>query len=351
MRVKTLKVRVRDKHAKMLSEQARAVNYVWNYINDLSEKSIRQRGQFLSAFDLHPYTKGSGKELGLHSQTLQCIASEYVARRRQFKKSRLRWRSSFGSRKSLGWIPINTGVAKWRNGQVYYNGSFFKVWDSYNLGQYKFKTASFNEDSRGRWYFNVTVEVVDQPSMGQDRIGIDLGLKTIATCSDGTELSGSWFRDYEDKLAIAQRAKKKNRVKAIHAKIRNKRNDALHKFSSKLISRCGEIYVGNVSSSKLAKTKMAKSVFDAGWFSLKTMLKYKSDHACIVYKEINEAYTTVTCSTCSARSGPSGLKGLRIRQWDCAECGAQNERDVNAAQNILNAALGHERLGEGIPAL
>ncbi len=63
MATKTLKVRVRDKHAKVLAAQARAVNFVWNYLNELSSRSIRERGKFLSAFDMHAYTTGASKEL------------------------------------------------------------------------------------------------------------------------------------------------------------------------------------------------------------------------------------------------------------------------------------------------
>ncbi|MDY7218941.1 zinc ribbon domain-containing protein [Denitrificimonas sp. JX-1] len=137
----------------------------------------------MSAFDMHPYTKGAGKELGLHSQTLQCITGEYVTRRKQFNKVRLNWRKSGGVRRSLGWIPVNTGAAQWKNGQVYHNGHYFKVWDSYGLSQYKFRSGSFNEDARGRWYFNVVVDVEVEPIKDQDRIGIELGLTDTATCS------------------------------------------------------------------------------------------------------------------------------------------------------------------------
>ncbi|MDY7219828.1 hypothetical protein TOI97_09675 [Denitrificimonas sp. JX-1] len=76
---------------------ARSVNFVWNFVNELSQRSIKECGVFLSAFDMHHYTKGAGKELGLHSQTLQCIASEYVTRRKQFNKERLNWRKSGGA--------------------------------------------------------------------------------------------------------------------------------------------------------------------------------------------------------------------------------------------------------------
>jgi len=349
---KTLKVRVRDKHAPLLQQMARSVNGVWNYLNELSSRSIRERGRFLSAFDMHPYTKGANKELGLHSQTLQEIAREYVTRRKQFKKSRLNWRKSGGTRRSLGWIPINTGAASWKNGQLYHNGHYFKVWDSYGLSQYKFRSGSFNEDARGRWYFNVVVEVDAQISVGQDKIGIDLGLKDTATCSDGSKLeAGRFYRDLEPKLAAAQRASKKKRVKAIHAKIANRRKDALHKFSRQLVKRAGEIYVGNVKSSSLAKTKMAKSVLDAGWAMLKTMLEYKCDGAGIVFKVVNEAYTTQTCSNCGALpdSRPRGIAGLGIREWTCSACGVRHGRDINAAKNIL--AVGHGRPVVGIPVL
>ena len=350
---KTLKVRVRDKHKALLNSMARNVNFVWNYVNELSQRSIKERGVFLSAYDMHPYTKGAGKDLGLHSQTLQCIAGEYVTRRKQFKKARLNWRKSGGVRRSLGWIPVNTAAAQWKNGQVYHNGHYFKIWDSYGLSQYKFRSGSFNEDARGRWYFNVVVDVEAKIPKGQDSIGIDLGLTDTATCSDGTKLeAGRFYRGLEEKLATAQRARNKTQVKTLHAKITNRRKDALHKFSHTLVNRCGEIYVGNVSSLKLVKTRNAKSVLDAGWGQLKTMLEYKCDHAGIVFKVVNEAYTTQTCSCCGQLpdNRPRGIAGLRIRDWTCSACGVTHDcRDVNAAKNIL--AVGHGRLGVGIPAL
>jgi len=102
---KTLKVRVRDKHIPLLNEMARRVNFVWNYANELSERSIRERGVFLSAYDIQKYTDGSSTELLLHSHTIQQVGKEYVTRRNQFKKRKLAWRKSGGVRRSLGWIP------------------------------------------------------------------------------------------------------------------------------------------------------------------------------------------------------------------------------------------------------
>jgi IS605 OrfB family transposase len=185
-------------------------------------------------------------------------------------------------------------------------------------------------DSRGRWYFNVVVDVDETLSLGQGAVGIDLGLKDIATTSDGDKLeAGRWYREAQAQLGIAQRASKKQRVKAIHAKIANRRKDALHKFSRQQVDRCGEIYIGNVSSSKLVKTKMAKSVLDAGWSSLKTMLEYKGAHAGIVVREVNESFSTQVCSCYGVipASSPKGRADLRIRKWACSSCGAQHDRE------------------------
>ncbi|GAB3479130.1 RNA-guided endonuclease InsQ/TnpB family protein [Azotobacter salinestris] len=191
-----------------------------------------------------------------------------------------------------------------------------------------------------------------QPSLGQEAVGIDLGLKDVATCSDGIRLeSGRFYRDLEPKLAIAQRAGKKARTRTIHAKIANRRQDALHKFSRQLVNQYGEIHVGDVSPTKLVKTRMAKSVLDAGWGQLKTMLDYKCAHAGIVFKVVDERYTTQACSNCGALpdSRPKGITGLGMREWTCSECGGTHDRDVNAARNIL--AAGHGRPVVGIPVL
>jgi len=346
-RVKTLKVRVRDKHVKTLNSWAFSVNQVWNYCNELSYRSIKGKSNWLSGYDLQNYTKGSSKELGLNSATIQMIGHEYVTRRKQFKKAKLNWRKSSGTKRSLGWIPVRKDCTSFKNGCVYHNKVYFKIWDSFGLADFKFRSASFNEDSRGRWYFNVVVDVKPEESNGKTAVGIDLGCKETATDSNGLKVQGREYRKLESQLGIAQRASNKLRVKAIHAKIKNCRHDALHKYSRKLVNENAAIFVGDVSSQKLVKTKMAKSVLDAGWSTLKTMLEYKCAHAGVVFELINEAYTTQTCSCCgSRRNSPKGREGLGIREWTC-ECGVTHDRDINAARNIL--ALGHERLAVGTP--
>lgn len=346
---RTLRLRLKDKHAGFLREQARQVNFVWNYCNELSFKHWERKRAFLSAYDMQPYTKGAGKELGLHSQTVQAIQEEYVTRRKQFKRTKLRWRVSGGARRSLGWVPVKASALRYKGGQVWYCGQPISLWDSYGLHQYDLGAGSFSEDSRGRWYLNVTVEVKQaERSASTKVVGIDLGLKDFLTTSDGLKVAAQrFYRDLEPALAVAQRANKTQRVKAIHAKIANRRKDALHKLSTELVTSYGAIFIGNVNASGLAKTKMAKSVLDAGWSQFKTQLQYKGDGAGCWVEEVDEAYSTQTCSVCNSRTGPKGREGLGIRGWQCSACETVHDRDINAAQNIL--AAGRGRLAGGTP--
>lgn len=356
--IKTLKLRIKDKHAKVLCQMAREVNQVWNHINEVSAKAARPfhgKPKFLSGYDLQKLTAGFSKcdGVSIGSGTVQLVCVEYATRRKQFKKTRLNWRVSNpkSSKHSLGWIPFKGGHAKYKAGQIHFAGQKFSLWDSYGLSKYELRAGSFNEDSRGRWYFNVAVEVECQSSPATAAVGIDLGLKECATTSDGDKLQGRWFRELEPQLAAAQRARKKKRVKVIHAKIANRRKDAIHKFTTHLVKNNAAIFVGDVSSQKMVKTKMAKSTLDAGWAMFKTTLEYKCRQAGVVFEVVNEAYSTQTCSCCGTipASSPKGRAGLRIREWICSDCGAVHDRDVNAARNIL--AAGHRRLAEGIPVL
>jgi len=358
---KTLSVRVKDKHAPLLRQWAFEVNQVWNAANaesaDLSWIPVPEVGYInagTSAFDLQKSLKNIRQERGLSigSNTFQEVIAVHAKSRKQFKKNKLKWRVSKGSKRSLGWVPFKIGSAKWVNGQVKFNGKYLKVWDSYGLSGFDFRSGSFSEDGRGRWYFNVVVQTPIIDNGKRSAIGIDLGLKDYATCSDGFKLEATkFYRELEPKLAIAQRAGNKKQVKNIHAKIKNRRKDAIHKFTAKIVSNHGAVFVGNVSSSKLAKTKMAKSVLDAGWFMLKTQLKYKAIGQSVVFEEVNESYTTQTCSCCGCipDSSPKGRAGLEVREWVCTECGAEHDRDVNAARNIL--AVGYGSPVDGITSL
>ena len=353
--MKTLKIRIKDSNKKdLLCELAKEVNFVWNYCNELGLKYLQQTGKFLSAYDIDRYTQGASKECRLHSQTIQSISKQYVTRRKQFKKKKLAWRvsSQNSSRRSLGWIPFKKSAVKYGDGFIKYGDYLFKLWDSYGLSNFNIIDGSFVEDARGRWYVCVTIKTPNASKrQAKKAVGIDLGLKNIATCSDGTTISNPrYFNYYQNKLGKAQRAKKKRLTKNIHARIKNSRKDYLQKQSSKLVKDNWLVVVGNLSANKLTKTKMAKSVNDTGFSAFKTMLKYKCENAGAWFIEVSEKYTTQTCSYCGEISpnSPKGRAGLRIREWICGICNTTHDRDINAAKNILR--LGHQTLAGGIPS-
>jgi hypothetical protein len=138
-----LRLRIKDKHSKHLLEQFREVNQVWNYSQDLALKVLEREHRFMSAYDMAAYTKGAAKEgLSLHSQSVQAVSEEYCIRRRQFKKAKLRWRVSHGSRWSLGWIPVKASALSYRAGQVRYQGAALSLWDSFGLAGYQLRSGS-----------------------------------------------------------------------------------------------------------------------------------------------------------------------------------------------------------------
>jgi putative transposase len=338
---RTLRLKVRAEAYSWLNAAAIEVNAVWNWANatsvDAADRNRRANAKFLSGFDLNNLSAGASEYFErIGADTIQRINCEYAQKRRQFKKVKLRWRVSRGARKSLGWIPFKAASLKRRGDALRFAGKTFRVFDREYLADHKFRDGCFAQYC-GDWYLCVPVEIqAEQSAAPNAAVGIDLGLKAIATTSDGETLeAGRWTIGHADRLAQAQRRGHKRQAKRIHRKIANRRKDALHKFSRKMVEKYQTIIVGDVNSLKLVKTKMAKSVLDSGWGMLKGFLDYKSQSAARSFQVVNERNTTRTCSSCGALTGPTGLDMLVVRRWECSECGVTHDRDVNAARNIL----------------
>ena len=363
-----LRLRIYRQHNAKLNKLASAVNFVWNYVNDLCLQMWRRSRVFLSAYDVSEYTKGAGEELGLHSQTIQFIGEKHYQSRKQHKKVKLAWRTNRkdAKRKSLGWIPFKASavshVKTYKTGRKALKSQLqlscgkekliLTVFDQYDLRRFSgFKMAEIVQDSCGNWYLCLVVKIEAKICTATGEIGIDYGCKTAATCSNGDKLETKFTQQYAEKLAIAQRANKKKQAKRIHRKIKNKRADATHKFTSRLVKENRLIFVGNVKSSSFTSGKLAKSVYDANWFAINRQLEYKCEHAGCLFIKVNENFSTRTCSHCLAMpdNAPKGVAGLGIREWVCDCCGTKHHRDVNAAKNIL--CFGRETLAEGSPVL
>lgn len=321
---------------------------VWNWANETSERAIRRfsgKGKWLSGFDLNYLSSGATaffEHIG--SSTIQRVNGEFSRRRKAARKIRLSWRKSAGSRRSLGWVPFKSEDVKRKGSSIRFCGKTFRVFESAKIEGVKWRDGCFAQDAMGDWWLclPIQIEATDYPAP-REIVGIDLGLKDTATTSDGDKLAaGQFYRNIESRIAEAQRCGHKRQAKRLHRKVARQRQDALHKFTRRMVNQYQNIIVGDVSSSKLAKTRMAKSVLDAGWGMLKTQLQYKGQQAGRRVEIVNEAFTTRACSGCGALTGPAGRTGLAVRAWKCSDCGAEHDRDVNAARNI--ATLGSRYL-------
>jgi putative transposase len=339
---RTLRFKVRAESYAWLNRAAVEVNQVWNWANSTSFKAARPytgRGKFLSGFDLCNLSAGATEFFEhIGADTIQQIFTEYAGKRSQAKKVKLRWRVSQGSRRSLGWVPFKAASLRRRGKYLRFCGKTIRFFEAKRFCEIsKWQCGAFAQDAVGDWYLCLPVPVVDQsPAPSKMDVGIDLGLTDTAVTSDTERLNaGKFFRSLEHQIGAAQRRGHKAQAKRLHRRAARRRQDALHVFSRRIINAYQNIYVGDVSSLKLAKTRMAKAVLDSGWGMLKAQLQWKGRWAGRSVRIVNESHTSRTCSACGALSGPQGVNGLRVRLWICHGCGETHDRDVNAARNIL----------------
>ena len=200
----------------------------------------------------------------------------------------------------------------------------------------------------GRYYLSFCVERETQPLWVIDHeAGIDLGLSRLLTTSEGEIVDNPRFlRRRQRKLACLQRAtsrkqkgsanrrKASKRVAVAHRKVREARLDHAHKTALRLIRENQAVYAEDLAIYGLARTRLSKSVHDAGWSQLLRLLAEKAEHYNRTFVQIGRFVpTSQICSECGWIDGP---KPLSIRTWTC-QCGAVHDRDVNAARNILAA--------------
>ncbi|MEU5994863.1 RNA-guided endonuclease TnpB family protein [Spirillospora sp. NPDC047418] len=210
-------------------------------------------------------------------------------------------------------------------------------------------TVTVIKDAAGRYFCSFVVETddVQVPPDTTAEVGIDLGLEHFAVLSDGRKIGSPRFlRRAEKKLKKAQQAlsrtqkgssnrgKARVKVARAHAKVGDARREFHHRLSTELVRDNQAVYVETLCVKGLARTRLAKSVHDAGWSAFVTMLEYKAARYGRVFARVDRAFpSSQICSRCRYRDGP---KSLHVRHWTCVQCGAGHDRDVNAARNILD---------------
>ena len=206
------------------------------------------------------------------------------------------------------------------------------------------------KDPAGRYFASFVVETQPGPlPEAEPVIGIDLGLTHFAVLSDGRKISAPQFlRRAEKRLKRAQRNlsrkqkgsrnrdKAKVKVARAHARVADARRDFHHQLSTALIRDNQAVAVEDLAVKGLARTRLAKSIHDAGWSAFVAMLEYKAKLYGREFHRIGRfAPTSQTCCLCGVKDGP---KPLHVRAWQCGSCGAHLDRDTNAAVNVAKAA-------------
>jgi putative transposase len=205
------------------------------------------------------------------------------------------------------------------------------------------------KDAAGRYFASFVVEAGEDPLPAcESVVGVDLGLSHFAVLSGGRKVSSPRFlRRAEKKLrklhkalsrtekGSANRAKARASLARQHAKVADARREFHHRLSTKIVRDDQAVYVEDLAVKGLARTRLAKSVHDAGWTQFVDMLEYKAARNGRWFGKVGRFEpTSQVCSACGARDGP---KPLHVRVWTCSACGSVHDRDHNAAKNVLAA--------------
>ena len=222
---------------------------------------------------------------------------------------------------------------------------------------FKIKTASITKKADG-YYVTLSLEDATVPTIKSDFdpdsiIGVDVGLKEFLTTSEGETVTiPQHYRKSQKRLRVIQkrvsrRQKGSNRrLKAVkqlgkqHKKVADKRKDFHFKTANNLLKKYDVVAVEDLNVKGLARTRLAKSVLDAGWSSFLSILTFKAENAGLLVIPVKASRTSQDCSNCSLKVP----KKLHQRWHNCPSCGCSLDRDHNAAINIKNRAVGHSVL-------
>ena len=217
----------------------------------------------------------------------------------------------------------------------------------------KIKSATVSQTPSGKYFVSVLAETeyAEMPHKNKN-IGLDLGSKDLCITSDGKKYGNpKTIKRYGKKLAKLQRKlahkekgsnnyyRQKRKIALCHEKITNTRKDYQHKVSHEIISENQVIVSENLQIKNMVKNHhLAKSISDVSWYELTRQMEYKAAWNGRQYIKIDIFYaSSQICSGCGYQNADT--KDLSVRAWICPKCGAEHDRDINAAKNILAEGL------------
>ena len=322
---------------------------LWNEMLAFTKELYAHHAVFPTKRSLREIVKGTG----LHSQVAQELVdrlSDAVERKITMKKQGIK--AGFPRFKSID--QMKSLVYPQSGFTLHDKKLFISPFGEINIKKHRemngtIKTLTIKREASGKWFAIFAVEELPSTPMENNgaAVGIDFGLKNLATFSDGTTIKNPrHILEYEEKLISLQkrlskkkkgssnRKRIKQKLARAYEKLKNSRSDFLHKLSNQLVHSHSLIALEDLSIQHMVQEKFGKSIHDVAWNSFTHMLCYKAPSAGCKVVLVNPRNTTKACSQCGSLSE----KKLSDRIHACPFCGLTMDRDINAAINILTKA-------------
>ena len=222
------------------------------------------------------------------------------------------------------------------------------------LSNYKLKSVTISQTPSGKYYASVLFEYENQIQEQElhDFLGLDFSMHGLYKDSNGNEPAyPRYYRQAEERLKREQRklslmqkgsknrSRQRIKVANLHEKVANQRKDFLHKQSRQIVNAYDCVCIENLDMKAMSQSlNFGKSIADDGWGMFVTFLKYKLEETGKRLVKVNKFFaSSQICNVCGYKN--TATKNLSIRAWDCPECGAHHDRDINAAINIRNEGM------------